>query len=40
MNEYIKLIQYGVKVRYSYQLDVTDNDMIYAIKCAKKSLSH
>ena len=30
-DECIELVPYGVQVRYPYQLDVTDNDMISAI---------
>ena len=35
-DECIELVPYGVQVRYPYQLDVTDNDMISAINCAEK----
>lgn len=32
----IELVPYGVQVRYPYQLDVTEDDMISAIECAEK----
>jgi len=35
-DECIELVPYGVQVRYPYQLDVTEEDMINAIKCAEK----
>lgn len=35
-DECIELVPYGVQVRYPYQLDVSEEDMINAIKCAEK----
>ena len=35
-DECIELVPYGVQVRYPYQLDVTEDDMISAINCAEK----
>lgn len=35
-DECIELVPYGVQVRYPYQLDVTEDDMISAIYCAEK----
>lgn len=35
-DECIELVPYGVQVRYPYQLDVTEGDMINAIECAEK----
>lgn len=35
-DECIELVPYGVQVRYPYQLDVNEEDMISAIECAKK----
>lgn len=35
-DECIELVPYGVQVRYPYQLDVTEGDMINAIESAEK----
>lgn len=35
-DECIELVPYGVQVRYPYQLEVNEVDMINAIKCAEK----
>lgn len=35
-DECIELVPYGVQVRYPYQLDVTEEEMISAIECAEK----
>lgn len=35
-DECIELLPYGVAVRYPYQLEVTEEDMKSAIKCALK----
>lgn len=35
-DECIELVPYGVQVRYPYQLDVADDDVISAINCAEK----
>ena len=35
-DECIELVPYGVQVRYPYQLDVTEEDIISAIECAEK----
>lgn len=35
-DECIELVPYGVQVRYPYQLEVTEQDMISAIECAEK----
>lgn len=35
-DECIELVPCGVQVRYPYQLDVTEEDMVSAIQCAKK----
>lgn len=35
-DECIELVPYGVQVRYPYQLEVAEEDMISAVKCAEK----
>lgn len=35
-DECIELVPYGVQVRYPYQLEVMEEDMLSAIKCAEK----
>ena len=35
-DECIELVPYGVQVRYPYQLEVIEDDMISAINCAEK----
>jgi HEPN domain-containing protein len=35
-DECIELVPYGVQVRYPYQLDVAEDDMISAIECAER----
>lgn len=32
----IELVPYGVQVRYPYQLDVEEEDMVSAIECAER----
>lgn len=33
-DECIELVPYGVQVRYPYELEVTEQDMVAAVKCA------
>lgn len=35
-DECIELLPYGIQVRYPYQLDIIEEDMINAIDCAEK----
>ncbi|MHC1682915.1 MAG: HEPN domain-containing protein [Clostridiaceae bacterium] len=35
-NDCIELLPYGVQARYPYQLDITEDDMLNAIKNAEK----